>query len=358
MRLGATALVLSAALLGGCAVVNVEVRRKPMQDEILQRVEEVQGAQYGIYRDQAGTGREFTVLPIWDGASETAEAQRQGWRVYRWPTMERVLPTDFGAYPVGDLVPEPALGGPARIREAVKVSRWFWGILSRATTPPVRYDEYEPKWRDDLGWWTALTPLIPELSRDEFFVTQANGKRAPLEADLHAPTKMLFRLLTLGVFWDSGYTIDEEEWGLHNAAKAWGWLGKGRYVLVQDKFDLQFKVKSLSFDPTQTVATMGNIVQEAATAALASKVPLLNKNGLPYDSETDENRDVFYARLKTLKDERDEKSKGLGDVATTAAKNQKILLDYRKALVALRAAGTTNIDCFKRTGAPTTGCSQ
>lgn len=263
--------------------------------------------------------------------------ERLGARIYTWPAMQRVFPGDDG-YPEGNLMPE-IIRNPSvdvkestkpwfewsvaeqnkhRQSEAIKVTQLFWGLAERAITKPVRYDLYEriealpiAKWG-----WRALSPFFviqnawnvmrPQLSRNRYYVRpNADDSREYwekedlllLEGAHPSPAVLVFRVLTLGMFWDTGYTTDDEEWGLHNSAKAWGWLGKGTYVLVQDRETMQFRVKGISFDPSATVNAVSQIMRDAAVGGLAARSPVLSPQGVPYVDEVGESAAQLATQL-------------------------------------------------------------
>jgi hypothetical protein len=191
----------------------------------------------------------------------------------------------------------------------VKTERFFWGTLNRRVSPPAEYDVYRRLTLDKLWEANKLTAFFryffsTQLSRERYWIVQKrpyetyeqalkrtkildrNGNSNPtsniefsemrhLDADITPITKLLLRLLTLGIFWDAGYTADEESWGLHNSAKACSWFGRTDILITLNR-NGNFVVQEMVFNPAETVEQTGMLIQETAQMALELKLAGLN----------------------------------------------------------------------------------
>jgi len=129
----------------------------------------------------------------------------------------------------------------------------------------------------------------------------------PLESTMSCYTVPLFRLLTLGLFWDTGYVADDQVWGKSNRVLNRAWFGKAEFIVVQDG-DGNFHTRRMTFDPSHTVRLAGRLaakagklyLQKEVAASLMLTPPVGNPNDSAYQNELRR-----YGALKAKQDRLD-----------------------------------------------------
>jgi hypothetical protein len=171
------------------------------------------------------------------------------------------------------LVQEPYEGNPIgdQRREVIKQGRWFWGIYKYTASPPVPYDYYNHLSYQGGCWNFIKCMFSSEMGRDEFYVNQPGKDGKPVGQRLGSAASpsvlFLFRLLTLGIFWDAGFTTDPEKWGLKNEATVNSWFGMSDYLITADTEE-NYYVREVRFDPTDTVRIASQLAQNYGRMAL------------------------------------------------------------------------------------------
>lgn len=258
-RMFAASAMAAALVLAGCAAIEVDVRQKLYQGE----------PELGLEANRASeTAGNRQVQAMQD----TARAQEPGETAPSASTSSVANSTSGTAN--------------FRKREAVKQSQYLWGLWTRTQSDPVAYDYYR---RTDDGWYFGTN-----MTRNHFYLAQPAGNESTLQALLRAGvgdgkgsvhedqlmpldgvaqpiTVLAARFLTLGIFWDSGYTADTAHWPLRNVARKFSWLGKSEVIIAMDQRG-NFYVRDLQFDPSRTVRKMAQLTRNTAAMALQAQL--------------------------------------------------------------------------------------
>jgi hypothetical protein len=252
--------------------------------------------------------------------------------------------------------------------QAVRETRYFWGTYSYVVTCPVDYNYYE------RNHCKLADFFLTELQKNTFYVVQPptgtttldvlekagvikkvtgtdkDGRSIqkwetvkgaqigeeekqyfmPLESTMSPYIIPFVRVLTLGLFWDTGYAVDDKVWGRSNKVYNRAWFGQAEFIVVKD-VNGNFHTLRIWFDPSRTVHLAGRLAAKAgkiylkanaAATLMAVTPPVENPNDSTYPEQLRR-----YGYLKAKQDRVDQLTQSLRNGPLDRQTGEKALED-------------------------------